>query len=593
MASQQEFRENFFQGKYKILVDAYAAGQISGADSELIPYLVGSFGFLGRVEEAENLFSFHKKSLPQYPLIASRFFLGMTFTRLSRYDEAKALFVENIREWRSGGSNLRSAFYIYQSIAFFRYFSGLYARAFRYAKRSFAVAMQGLETWKKVYAMDILGHVSVQTGDYHRGMEHLRLASETAELANYRGTAKAILHSQLGYALEHGVDLDKNIRLAKEIIEQNRVKEFYLDSQLLLQLAKAYFIRGEIAAMEAVLDEAAYGIYKNKNRRQSVLLNLSHALVASVSGQASKAFFYIGNAYEHIDESVDNYYSLKLKGFEQRTLAETGRDQEAIGLESTVIRLSHATQQTLALRYHPEVSNRKSSLDPIQLLLEGCNSTDFPSPSVVRKLIKQDNIGLLNLFTPIRTKSHLLWFGIAENGIVVKTNGSIQFLQSKLTKNLYDLLRFICERKSITKQELIEVFWGYKYRSHLHDSLIYNSIYRLRRIAPSLASVLLVGSKIELDSNVNVLGIQTRPKTFALNFNSITDDSLVQRRQLNFRQRQLLAILKTGESIRPKDYAQHFEISRMTATRDLRELESCSLFEAVGNTRSLVYRRQS
>ncbi len=585
-----QYRNLFFQGKYQSLVDAQVSGRISLSNQDVVPFLIASYGFLGRVEEANEYFRIREAHLISYNRIAARFFLAMTYTRLSKYEKAKRLFAQNFFEWRKEGQSVRTSFYIFQSVAFFRYFSGLFGRAKKFANRSLGIAMQGLETWKKIYALDILGHTCVQLGEYHQGMEHLRFASEMAQLSQYKGTSKAIEHSRVGYSLEYGDRLKENIAKANFIIEQKRTKEFYLDSQLLLQLSKAYFIQGKIGKMQEALDTAAYGIYRNSNRRQSVLLNLGYSLISSLSKNHSKAFFHVSSAKDQIDETVDYYYSAKIKGMEHRLLKEHSRNESTI-IWNELVQLSRKTENALALRYTDGL--RKDGSDPISLLLQGSELNSFPSESFIQELIDARLLGMLNLFPKVQDAQEVIWFGIKPRSMVIYHKGACEFIQWKLTKNLYQFVKFVAKFRSVSKQQIIEELWGYKYRPHLHDSLVYNAIYRLKKVEPLLADWISIGARIELGKDVKVIGLESNlPKIESLETKSDPTLSDEVFHQFNYRQIQLLQSLNFGDSIRPQDFSRHFEVSKMTATRDLRSLAEGGYLRAVGNTRSLVYQRQ-
>ena len=119
--TQKQVIEKFQAGQFNAVIECFEDTTSLKNLSELLPFWLGALVLTGDLTKAEALF---KKTTPQGPaLIACRFFLSLGMVRQSRYKEARRVLAQNMRVRRKK-RDFESQFYIYQGLAFYRFFCG-------------------------------------------------------------------------------------------------------------------------------------------------------------------------------------------------------------------------------------------------------------------------------------------------------------------------------------------------------------------------------------------------------------------------------------------------------------------------------------
>src|SRR5690606_28751909 len=104
---------------------------------------------------------------------------------------ARECFGANLRELR-GKHGQKEQFYIYQGMAFYRYFCGRYRLSLHFASKAMASATQSQFTYGRVLASDLCGHLLVQTGNICEGLRTLKQASTLASQMGQSGLAETL-----------------------------------------------------------------------------------------------------------------------------------------------------------------------------------------------------------------------------------------------------------------------------------------------------------------------------------------------------------------------------------------------------------------
>ena len=543
---------------------------------------------LGRDEEATTLIQ-QQKWTREVQLIIN-FFWAINLLRRSQYKLAKKLIVESYFLIKKVKKN---QFYFYQAIAFFRYFTGSFELSLGHALKAMFFCEKEHLSYEKIYSMDIIGHIYNQTGEFYKSIDFLEKAQSFSKSLDCIGTSKAIETSIIGYKLEGGHELETNIVLAKKIIKSSKPQEFYLLSQIQLQLIKAYYLSGKVSEMKKILKEVSFNIYKTKNHRQSILLNVTLANLYYTQSNYQQALFSLSSAKKFLNKNIDNVLELKILGLENRILTELGQNnpETMVRQHQLEIRTSYYLNRVIRERENKNIVKESIYFsDPVYQILRGLNFKKMPQFETIRLFDSNHLLGLLNFFDPLKNKTALI-FGVKKNRILIIHNSDVSWSNSQISKFQYQVLKFVFEKKMLSKRDLIERIWNYQYEGYTHDPLIYNTFSRIKKRDPLLASFINFFGDIEIRGNIDIYGL-TQREFEKINKKKIKNFSRkVKNLNLNFRQLRLLEFLEPGASISPNEYQKLFEVSRMTATRDLRELSSDRYLLRTGKSRSTKYIR--
>lgn len=550
---------------------------------------------LGREPEAKALERSTNDSDSNIPKILSQFFYGINFMRKAKYEEGKKLFIKN---FYLGRKEKTALFYSLQGLAFYQYYLNNFKASKYYAYKALESCENSSLDFEKIYALDILGHSHFQDGDFAGSQKFLETAEQMAKNLKCNSTGQAIEISRLGYSLEVGHSSHKesnSIEKANELIKESSAKEFYLRGQLYLQLAKAYFLQGDIQQMENTLQEASFTVYKTNNKRQLVNLNLSVAYAAYLSRDYNKALLQLNNASSLIDPLADLTLLYKCNGLIKNILDKLDKSEE------------HFTVPSFEFPNYREMLKNKTKItssllsDPISLFLKDQDLENFPTREVFLKALEKNLLGILNVWKPIQVNDYIV-FGINETPkdrrVLICFKGSIVY-SPQLTNGQYQILKLMFSKRNLSRKQIIENFWGYEYDSFIHDPLLNGSFQRLKNKFPFLKNFLFFNSMGEVNlKDFKVIDFHQKEIETQKYFSglskikpNILPEEINQDHSLNFRQIKSLELLKLGnsQSISPREYQQYFSVSRATSMRDLKEMKQKGLLIPIGRTRGIRY----
>lgn len=584
------FRKHYFQGSYDKNCQLVAK-----ASSENCAYVLGSYYMLDQREEAEALWKKIKKT-DHRAFIKASSFRGMYLVRKGEHKEGLALFLDSFRIWRQKGRQADLGFYVYQSFAFFRYYSGLFNKALRFALRSLESCQDSDSHYEKIYALELIAHIYVQRGLTQRGLLFFEQAKDLSSKLECNELKTSIEITCLGYQVQHGIELENSLKQLE--VAQGMSREFYMNSHICLQIAKGCYLKGDISAMKNKLEEASYFIYETQNQRHMVQLNISLAITSCLEKNYPQAFLYFQNAKNYSSNVNSTLLEIKVLGLELSLLKQINPSSDKIlGIKKKIITLSQSSHNFLPHVYldrykmAPLKVDLKEVYDPIYLLLKNQDFSRFPSADFVKELSDRNLLGLLNLFQSVQKNKTILWFSLRKNKVLIVHSGNVRWSTPKVTKGLFDFIKMLCQNRRVSKRLMVEKFWGLDYKDYMHDALVYNYLYRLRKADPLLTSVIHLEKYIELDSSVKVRGLN-KPIKLKMHKKPLKDVSDFSKSyNLNHRQISLLESMNEGDSIVPADYATHYEVSRITATRDLTSLVQKQFLRPQGKTRSTRYIR--
>lgn len=597
-------------GQYLELIQVYEKRTIDWSSEER-SWVVGALSFLGRLEEVEEMLK--PIGSPSEAYERGRFYYILLLIRLSKYEQAQ-VELEAIEKKKT------KTFFNFQSLGFAYYFSGDLEKASVYGKAALQSTEDEYETF---LAMDLLGHTLVQRGEFHQGLDYLALARDHALKKKLRGQAEASRVAILGYKAEFGFELTETRQLMDEFILNPTTQDFYSLSSLLLDRSRSFLIDGKIEAAEKLAQKAALAIYRSRNQRQSLLLNLLRARILALRGDYLGAFPLVDTVIRLCNPTYDHQFKLKALGLKSElfsdlenhpwtidlgikdlSLARAEVDQEILQLTKNYPRyvsvrlLQRKVPEQIAImdasidQYSDEVGEALDRIEKISTLKKGQQAAEL---ALFQEFIQKGLAGLITRLPALKSyRRYLIFDWLTSGGIVIVQESEVYIQQEGFSPLLKKLL-WLLSQEAQSKDQLVHNLYGYQYDPLIHDPLVYSLLSRLRKLLGPFSYLLLVDEEgyrfdtrtvfIRRDKRIDEIAVQSP----TLEEESQADDFSV----LNSRQLDLLDEFQSGlrKVVTPGDYRELFSVSRMTATRDLRELCSKGYLMSIGKARGISYRR--
>lgn len=566
-----------------------------GKTSEDRAALIGALAFLGRWAEAEELAS-SLGTLAPSDRARARFCLAVAFTRASSFRKA----VQRLKEGRAD-AECADRPETFQAAAFYFYFLGDFRRAIRWGRRSLRAALAVGDSFIHLAALDLLAHSQMQLGRRSSG---LRLFEVTAQMAAEKGYSTLALSSRLAklrYEAEAGYRADTIVGELQEALASLAPVDTYSRANLVMELTRQLTLRGRWAEAKQLLDLEAPSIYSFQDRRQEATLQLRLGELAFRQGDLPSAMHFTRSARRCLHKVADKLYEVRVLGLEgkiQRILmdsepppADTARLREL-----SEARPSRINTQILARAGAAPEPASTSGEDLIHdLFLDLARDRG----QGLRGLIDRGYLGLWPLVAGLRPGEEVLFIDDRAHVISVSARGVSRSDEAWAALPL-KLLRRLA-RGHAGKEELIREVWGYEYEPLRHDSLIYAGLGNLRRLlGDSAAWIETSESGWNLRAGV-VLREEAQPRSLSPATvsskestgnpyhiaPSVTVDA--GRADLNFRQVKALKELEKREFWDLRTYKKVFEVSTMTAWRDLDSLMEKGFLIRLGKGRATRY----
>lgn len=567
------------------------------SDTLLLPLWVGALTFTGQLEKAEALVQ--SKKWPRSTLIACRLYLAIGNIRQSRYKQGRRLLSQNIRSLGTARSSLEK-FYVYQGLAFYRFFCGRFAMAQKYAALAYRYSIESQFTFGEMISKDLWAHALVQMGQVQKGLSYFESTLQLARRSNNQWLSAAVHISLLKFRAQFGMNPASDLDELEKALKALSPEDTYSIAELLLEMIRQNLLRGRFSRAEACLSQASDIIYKHQNRRQIALLNLRMSYMLFLQGQNTQALHVIRFAEQNIDSQIDlNLWTQSegLKNLIQTTLKKPDATKTSLWLRQSPSQ--NVVHRRIIGRTFKAISPPSWVIgeDPIGDLLDRVHRQD---PEAPRLLIQAGYYGLLHKYYKIPFGTPCLIFDLLPGSVVLLSHGNVTYKQ----KGLNSLLRKIAlllRQGPHSKEVLVQKVWGYEYDPLRHDTLIYSSINKLRKLLEphgDWISLSEEGYFIRSDVKVVIKNLlKTGEKTSVKSLSALSpvprkpaaQTLPAELKDLNFRQLQILNYLKRNASLSIRELSLKLEISKPTATRDLSQLHKLGILKRVGKGRATRY----
>lgn len=581
---QERLSDLFVKGQYKALVDIYNEDPQS-VDAENLHYIIGALSFLGHTLEAEELYKVHK--LSAHAAAASLFSLGVGITRKSRYKRARRFFKLN-QKLHGKNSDPSIAFYAFQGIAFYLFYTGQFFRCEKFATKAFRLAVQAGIPQIKILAQDILAHTLIKTGKISAGLQMFHDAHKLSKSLGNKAFTSAIEVSILLVEAEYGHRPQSIVQELEACLNDLDAQDNYSKSNVALELARQKFLRGDWQKSDDLLNHQAPVIFAGSNRRQEILLNLRWAKVAFFRGQKMLAWQFLRSAQLRLHDEADKHFTIQILSMEIDILEEQNspdvseKRKQMMALQES---FASGIHRNMLSRRHLIPSSQAPQEDPIHEALQKMAATPQDAFKIVSEL------GYYSWYfkcLPLRRGQNYLIAGLKKDSLVLITQEGIAL--GKLTGVSVKILE-VLRAGAVSKSELVEQVWGYEYHPLRHDNLVYTAMSTLRKAFTSQQDwiqTLEDGYRIREDlefMNVGKISKAEKPAKAA----PVAVSREIPDVELNFRQIQALEYLQENRFLNTREYKDLFQTTEITASRDLAALNKKGFVVRLGFGRATQY----
>lgn len=567
--------------------------------SALLPVWIGALVFTGNLEKALALFKKNTLSLDQ--TIACRFFLAIGYIRRSDYSQGRALLITNLR-LKNKTTSLESLFFIFQGIAFYRFFCGQFYQSKKYATLAYEASAKQTFTFGEMMSKDLLAHSLIQLGQIRKGLKYFEDTLKTVQRAKNQWLSAAIEISVLKFRAQFGLNPLTDLVHLQKALKELSSQDTYSVSELLLEITRQQLLRGHFKDAEQSLSQASDIIYKHQNRRQMAVLNIRMSYMLYLQAQYTQALHVIRFAEQNIDQQVDLALWNQIGGLKQMILKASGRTHEAEQLHLELLEKKLKSQTAINNKILARTSQQKSTTynpgeDSLGDLLDKIHSQSADVPKLI---VEKKYYGLLHKYYKLPFGTQALIFDLIPGSVVILDKGNVTFKQKGINTLFRKILLLVREEPQ-SKEQLIESVWGYQYDPLRHDPLIYSTINKIRKMLEDYSDWIVLteeGYRIRSDVKVifkNSLKMKTtntvvRAKTLPASHAPLKQKPWQDEfKHLNFRQLQIVDYLKENASLSISELATKLDISKPTATRDLSQLYSIGILKRAGKGRATRY----
>ncbi|MBC7715254.1 MAG: hypothetical protein H7177_18050 [Rhizobacter sp.] len=580
--------KDFLSGHYQQTILS-SLDEKKTVSSRELPSLVGSLCFSGRLLEAKKIYKDSYQTLNDTEKSACRFFIGLANTRKSQYSKASKIFRVNLKSLHKESDSLQK-FYVYQGIAFYLFFVGKFELSMKWGLKSFDAAMDARDLYARSLSTDLLAHIKLRLGEINVGIDLLKTAEKLSRQIGNKSVTEAMEISELQYLAQYGYNRDNILTDLENKFNQFVSEDNYSRAAIGLELARQYTLRGRYDLSENILEKISSNIFATENRRQEIQLNIRFAENYYQMGKSALAWNYLRTARRCLNFEADKSFEIQITGFEYKLFDESARAGLRQELKNKARYFNTVINHNILTRNHIEVGQLFNHEDLYHNFLVSLET----SADKTAKIIESGYLSLLPDVLGFKRGESLLYFDQEASQVILFFDNKIEIPSTHLTPTDIKILVSILSGMK-TKEELCKKVWGYEYDPMRHDNIIYTGIRSLRK---SLGN----GSNwIETSEN----GYQfSEDRKFKINYRNQNLESkknensvLLQdfapmdsfSSELNLRQIKSLQFLKQNECLDVTSYQKLFEVSDVTASRDLRTLKKLGFVISIGKARAIKY----
>jgi Winged helix DNA-binding domain len=625
MSPHGSVADAFYAGLYAEVLARTIDGRAFDFTEDETAFVVGALAFVGRLEEASAVLASTRRwadpasAAHLRARVASRFFLGVAFSRAGRYDEAERELRENLRVAGAHDDPV-CRFYVAQGLACLRYFRGLMARAARHVRRSLRHAIEARFQYGRLLATDLRGHALVQIGQVRAGLVLLEQARDLARSLGFLGNAGAIECALATYRARFGVvPLGRAVADLEALTRGTAAEDSYSRRAVETALAEQLALAGRGDEAWAKLEALSATPIPDGDGRARVRFLVACAFVARLRYGLESARTYVAEARaalgaedEHTLEADVLCAELTVADAAERAalLPRLAQLHAATGISRAQVYASAfgETEAASAVRVS-EFEEDRAGARLLRVWSAG--------PASLDRLVRDGYLGLVPLASGVGPEAAIV--EVSPERLVLAERGNVRVLD-EVPAGAARLLREIAagdgERRAwLAKEQLVAAVWGIaRYRSDRHDSLVHTAVSRLRGLlgtaghwiesrdgAYRLAAHVAFSG---LSRGLSTMGSRAAPGPGSSRGPAVegleaaaaqatvepaAEGEIAAEGDAAARERMLLAHLGRDRSCSTAEVASVLKVSEMTAFRTIRGLLERGLVTRTGKARSTRY----
>jgi hypothetical protein len=616
MDSTKHISELFYSAQCSKILELTIDSAGYENDVTVSHFVIGSLTFLGRIDDALALWKRDKKKLGSCEQALCHFVLGIGLIRVSRYDEGKQFIGMNLRFMRSSSKDQKSeaeiiAFYAMQGMAFYRYFQCRYLSALFFAQKAWSNSFSQNFSFGQALAADLKGHALIRVGQVAQGLNILEKAGKIAKKIGNGGLLDNIVSSISYYHATFGLNEGNAVAAQKAMIASLKGEDNFSLVAAKTELARQLTLIGDLDNAEKELNHAARVVLVSGNRRQKITVKHRLAFTYYLKGQQEECLRLLLEAEEELDRNFDLHLLLMIEGLRLKST----KDKNSAAFKITEKIVSELTVKTgvgigrnILWRDTGEGEPTMPGDDPLGDL-KHLTRRGFPAPFAdIEKLVSAGLLVFLPEIMPFQLGSRVICVDLIPGQLFIFDRGNV-FKSPVRVSGLLKSLIVSLARGGKQKPELVETIWGFNYHAIRHDPMLYALINRLRRVMDKRNGWLEIdGGVYQFAEDVKVFFYEHTdlPLNLRHGFKSKTDNSAFSdtseetdlearetslQSNLNHRQMAILSTLDQQKYINAAQCAGLYDVSKVTATRDLTELWKIGLIGRIGKGRATRYGR--
>ncbi|MGZ3670719.1 MAG: ArsR family transcriptional regulator [Bdellovibrionota bacterium] len=433
---------------------------------------------------------------------------------------------------------------------------------------------------------------------------HLRLLEEARELANRLGNesvSNSIAVSVELHSAEFGLSGAEGVASLERRLAAVGTEDNYSSANVGLELARQYTRQGRVLDAAKALESVAPSIYANQNRRQEITLNLRLAELAFQRGDFFGARHYLHFLDRLLHREVDATFELAALGLSRKLLLAEGKSAEAPLARWKELSQDFGTTRddNLQVRLSLLGPERENQEDRVHRVLQSSRLLADPADRL-RPLLEQGLLCDASAAAGLPAAGRAALAVLPQSlGQLSRDAGGIEWVSSPLSSLQAKILRLVSQGGGCDKATLVEKAWGYRYDPLRHDAMVYSALSALRR-SLGKAAHWIQATEAGYSFSALVLWPVMPParavKPAAAEKNSVPtsespeasiDESLLP--HLNHRQIEILEWMRGHRFLAVGECRIRFDVSEITALRDLDGLRRHGLVVRSGKARATRY----
>ncbi len=296
--------EYFYQGNLSKAATLIRSNKQEPWDAEQAQHALAAMCLSGQAQQAEVILKQHSRDFSQTQLVACRYYLAVGYTMSGRFKRARRYIVGNFAK-RHICEDAQSAFYMWQGLAFYRYFTGRLAKGLRASSMAFDCAAFADFTYGRMIACEIKGHLLVQTGNSVDGIAALEHASQLARVLNNTMVLKSVTVALATYESRFARNAQNSLNKLNEVIDALPLEDAFAESSLRFEIARQLIGEGNLKKARFQLDSVQQLIYGHSHYRYEATLSIRYADWHFANGGSWEALHHIMTALKQLDKEID------------------------------------------------------------------------------------------------------------------------------------------------------------------------------------------------------------------------------------------------------------------------------------------------